>query len=34
MQHHREVLLLFASPPMPMRKQPLAGASEKLPFRK
>jgi hypothetical protein len=30
-QHHREVLLLFASQPMPMRNQPLAGASEKLP---
>src|SRR6266849_984935 len=30
-QHHREVVLLFASPPMPMREQPLAGASEKLP---
>src|SRR5262245_64773190 len=29
-QHHREVLLLFASQPMPMRKQPLAGAREKL----
>jgi hypothetical protein len=29
-QHHRQVLLLFASLPMPMLEQPLAGASEKL----
>jgi hypothetical protein len=29
-QHHRQVLLLFASLPMPMFEQPLAGASEKL----
>ena len=30
-QHHREVMLLFASLPMPVREQPVAGASEKLP---
>ena len=30
-QHHREVMLLFASLPVPVRKQPLAGAREKLP---
>jgi hypothetical protein len=29
-QHHREVLLLLASLPMPVSKQPLAGASEEL----
>ena len=29
-QHHREVLLLLASRPMPVSKQPLAGASEEL----
>src|SRR5262249_43940415 len=29
-QHHRQVLLLFASLPMPMFEQPLAGASKKL----
>jgi len=29
-QHHRQVLLLFASLPMPMLDQPLAGASENL----
>ena len=29
-QHHLKVMLLFASPPVPMRKQPRAGASEKL----
>jgi hypothetical protein len=29
-QHHREVLLLLASPPMPVSKQPLAGTSEEL----
>jgi hypothetical protein len=28
-QRHREVMLLFV--PLPARKQPLAGASEKLP---
>jgi hypothetical protein len=30
-QHHHEVMLLFAPLPVPVRKQPLAGASEKLP---
>jgi hypothetical protein len=29
-QHHREVLLLLASLPMSVSKQPLAGASEEL----
>ena len=29
-QHHREVLLLLASLPMPVSKQPPAGASEEL----
>jgi len=29
-QHHLKMMLLFASPPVPMRKQPRAGASEKL----
>jgi hypothetical protein len=29
-QHHREMTLLFASRPVPMRPQPLADASEKL----
>ena len=29
-QHHREVLLLLASLPMPVPQQPLAGASEEL----
>ena len=29
-QHHREVLLLLASLPMPVSKQPLVGASEEL----
>ena len=29
-QHHREVSLLLASRPMPVSKQPLAGASEEL----
>jgi hypothetical protein len=29
-QHHREVLLLLASLPMSVSKQPLAGANEEL----
>jgi hypothetical protein len=29
-QHHCEMMLLLAPLPMPMSKQPLAGASEKL----